>query len=174
MQNRRDVRKSSSMQLLASKSMLVDDREVVTTSDTRKFLFESSRFPFRTKERLQSLNQFVKEKARRPNHSQTHDGKIEVLIADDDPINQVTSFYMLVNICYFCDCALFLVDVRSLSISSRIYSDVCSGWQRSTPSHSVAWISAGSCYPWRADAREDRLWGDKASHSRVSNILYIN
>ena len=91
MQNRRDVRKSSSMQLLASKSMLVDDREVVTTSDTRKFLFESSRFPFRTKERLQSLEQFVKEKARRPHYSQLHDGKIEVLIADDDPINQVQS-----------------------------------------------------------------------------------
>ena len=79
------------MQLLASKSMLVDNRQVVITPVPGKFLFGSSRFSFRTKERLQSLDQFVKEKARRPHYSQLHDGKIEVLIADDDPINQVQS-----------------------------------------------------------------------------------
>ena len=105
----REITRKSSMQLQASRSMLVDDQDAITTSVTKKSLFESSRFSFRTKERLQSLNQFVKEKARRPNHSQTHDGKIEVLIADDDPINQVTFFYMLVNI--FCDGSLCLVDV---------------------------------------------------------------
>ena len=138
MQSCRIIRKSSSMQLLASRSMLIDDRDVITTSVTRKFLFGSSRFSFRTKERLQSLDQFAKEKAKRPHHSQLHDGKIEVLIADDDPINQVSSFFMLINICYFCDSALFLVNVRSPSISSWIYFDVCSGWQRSTSPHSIA------------------------------------
>ena len=134
MQSRRTIRKSS---ILASRSILVDDRDVITTSVTRKFLFGSSRFSFRTKERLQSLDQFAKEKAKRPHHSQLHEGKIEVLVADDDPINQVSSFVMPVKICYLCDRALFLVDVRSPSISSRIYFDVCSGWKRSTSPHSV-------------------------------------
>ncbi len=40
-------------------------------------------------DRLRSLQEYVRKKERRPHYSQIHGGKIEVMTADDDPINQV-------------------------------------------------------------------------------------
>ncbi len=40
-------------------------------------------------DRLKSLQEYVRKKERRPHYSQLHGGKIEVMTADDDPINQV-------------------------------------------------------------------------------------
>lgn len=40
-------------------------------------------------ERLKSLQEYVRKKEKRPHYSQIHGGKIEVMTADDDPINQV-------------------------------------------------------------------------------------
>ena len=50
---------------------------------------EDSKFSFRTKERLSALAQLAKEKEKRPHYSELNGGKIEALVADDDPINQV-------------------------------------------------------------------------------------
>ena len=61
-------------------------------------------------ERLQSLQEYVRKKEKRPHFSQIHCGKIEVLTADDDPVNQVMSL-TLMSIhspnCEYCSCSSF-------------------------------------------------------------------
>jgi hypothetical protein len=87
--------------LSCSTQMAMDDSTVTDVSrrsrPRRNSLFEWGKNSFRTEilgveKRLKALQEYVKKKDKRPHYSQMHGGKIEVMTADDDQINQVQPF----------------------------------------------------------------------------------
>ena len=97
----RDYMKSD---LSSETQIALDDSKIGDVSSTqsrrsrprRNSLFEWGKNSFRAEvlgveKRLKALQEYVKKKDKRLHYSQVHGGKIEVMTADDDQINQVQS-----------------------------------------------------------------------------------
>jgi hypothetical protein len=122
---------------------------------------DKSNFTFRTKERLSYLSQIAQEKERRPHYSDLNGGKIEALVADDDPINQVFCIgnFLRVNFTHVC--------VNSAGFSSSpippwLHCHLRNRWRRGSSYHSIKRILARYCCIGRPNAGEKRLRGSPA------------
>ena len=95
----------------------LDDSKIAELSrrrPRRNSLFEWGKSSFRSEiigvdQRLKALQEYVKKKEKRPHYSQIHGGKIEVMTADDDQINQV-----------FLQCKIFLINFSLINRSFQL------------------------------------------------------
>jgi hypothetical protein len=122
---------------------------------------DKSSFTFRTKERLSSLSQNAQEKGRRPHHSDLNGGKIEALVADDDPINQVFCVGNFLRVIFTHIC-VNPAGFSSSSIPPWLHCHLRNGWRRGSSYHSIKRILARHCRARRPNAGEKRLRGSPA------------